>query len=133
LIKKDVERDCNVIVIVSAAAGFTDQMAFQARQISSLSCKRELSEYDVILSAGEQISCGMLAIILQSIGVNAKSWLAWQLPIITNDLYSESKIKTIEIDHLKRSFAEGYTVAIIAGFQGIHDDRITTFSRRGGL
>ncbi|MDR3131766.1 MAG: aspartate kinase [Rickettsiales bacterium] len=131
LIKKDVERGCNVIVVVSAVAGFTDQMAFQARQISDLSCKRELSEYDVILSAGEQISCGMLAITLQSIGINAKSWLAWQLPIITDDLYSESKIKTIEIDHLKRSFAEGYTVAIIAGFQGIHDDRITTFGRGG--
>ncbi|MDG7057079.1 MAG: aspartate kinase [Wolbachia endosymbiont of Penenirmus auritus] len=131
LIKKDVERGCNVIVIVSAVAGFTDQMAFQARQISDLSCKRELSEYDVILSAGEQISCGMLAITLQSIGINAKSWLAWQLPIITDDLYSESKIKTIEINHLKRSFTEGYTVAIIAGFQGIHDDRITTFGRGG--
>ncbi|MCA4775231.1 aspartate kinase [Wolbachia endosymbiont of Mansonella ozzardi] len=131
LIKKDVERGCNVIVVVSAIAGFTDQMAFQARQISNLSCKRELSEYDVILSAGEQISCGMLAITLQSIGINAKSWLAWQLPIITDDLYSESKIKTIKIDHLKRSFTEGYTVAIIAGFQGIHDDRITTFGRGG--
>ncbi|MDR1139956.1 MAG: aspartate kinase [Rickettsiales bacterium] len=131
LIKKDVERGCNVIVVVSAVAGFTDQMALQARQISSLNCKRELSEYDVILSAGEQISCGMLAITLQSIGINAKSWLAWQLPIITDDLYSESKIKTIEINHLKRSFAEGYTVAIIAGFQGIHDDRITTFGRGG--
>ncbi|MCA4774060.1 aspartate kinase [Wolbachia endosymbiont of Mansonella perstans] len=131
LIKKDVERGCNVIVVVSAVAGFTDQMAFQARQISNLSCKRELSEYDVILSAGEQISCGMLAITLQSIGINAKSWLAWQLPIITDDLYSESKIKTIEIDHLKRSFTEGYTVAIIAGFQGIHGDRITTFGRGG--
>ncbi|MDG7055128.1 MAG: aspartate kinase [Wolbachia endosymbiont of Menacanthus eurysternus] len=131
LIKKDVERGCNVIVVVSAVAGFTDQMAFQARQISDLSCKRELSEYDVILSAGEQISCGMLAITLQSIGINAKSWLAWQLPIITDDLYSESKIKTIEINHLKRSFTEGYTVAIIAGFQGIHDDRITTFGRGG--
>ncbi|NUX01077.1 aspartate kinase [Wolbachia endosymbiont of Madathamugadia hiepei] len=131
LIKRDVERGCNVIVVVSAVAGFTDQMAFQARQISDLSCKRELSEYDVILSAGEQISCGMLAITLQSIGINAKSWLAWQLPIITDDLYSESKIKTIEIDHLKRSFTEGYTVAIIAGFQGIYDDRITTFGRGG--
>ncbi|MGL9733186.1 MAG: aspartate kinase [Wolbachia sp.] len=131
LIKKDVERGCNIIVVVSAIAGFSDQMAFQARQISDLSCKRELSEYDVILSAGEQISCGMLAITLQSIGINAKSWLAWQLPIITDDLYSESKIKTIEIDHLKRSFIEGYTVAIIAGFQGIYDGRITTFGRGG--
>ncbi|WP_395463336.1 aspartate kinase [Wolbachia endosymbiont of Cantharis cryptica] len=131
LIKKDVEKGYHVIVVVSAAAGFTDQMAFQARQISNFSCRQELSEYDVVLSAGEQISCGLLAITLQSIGVNAKSWLAWQLPIITDDLYSESKIKTIKIDHLKRSFAEGYTVAIIAGFQGIHDDRITTFGRGG--
>jgi aspartate kinase len=131
LIKKDVEKGCNVIVVVSAVAGFTDQMACQARQISNLSCRQELSEYDVMLSAGEQISCGLLAITLQSIGINAKSWLAWQLPIVTDDFYSESKIKTIKIDRLKRSFAEGYTVAIVAGFQGIHDDRITTFGRGG--
>ncbi|WP_255453441.1 aspartate kinase [Wolbachia endosymbiont of Atemnus politus] len=131
LIKKDVEKGCNVVVVVSAVAEFTDQMAFQARQISNLSRRQELSEYDVILSAGEQISCGLLAITLQSIGVNAKSWLAWQLPIITDDLYSASKIKTIKIDHLKRSFAEGYTVAIIAGFQGVYDNRITTFGRGG--
>ncbi|QOD38879.1 aspartate kinase [Candidatus Wolbachia massiliensis] len=131
LIKKDVEKGCNVVAVVSAVAGFTDRMAFQARQISNLNCKQELSEYDVILSAGEQISCGLLAITLQSIGVNAKSWLAWQLPIVTDDLYSESKIKTIKTDHLKRSFAEGYTVAIIAGFQGIHDNRVTTFGRGG--
>ncbi|QKX01814.1 aspartate kinase [Wolbachia endosymbiont of Cruorifilaria tuberocauda] len=131
LIKKDVEKGCNVIVVVSAIAGFTDQMAFQARQISNLSCRGELSEYDVLLSAGEQTSCGLLAITLQSIGVKAKSWLAWQLPIITDDFYSESKIKTIKIDLLKRSFAEGYTVAIIAGFQGIHGNRITTFGRGG--
>ncbi|QKX00960.1 aspartate kinase [Wolbachia endosymbiont of Dipetalonema caudispina] len=131
LIKQDVQKGCNVIVVVSAIAGFTDQMVFQAKQISNLNCTKELSEYDVLLSAGEQISCGLLAITLQSIGVNAKSWLAWQLPIITNDSYSESQIKTIKIDLLKRSFAEGYTVAIIAGFQGIHANRITTFGRGG--
>ncbi len=131
LIKKDVDKGYRIIVVVSAVAGLTDQMVFQARQISNLSHKQELSEYDVMLSAGEQISCGLLAITLLSIGVNAKSWLAWQLPIITDNSYSESKIKTIKIDHLKRSFAEGYTVAIIAGFQGIDDDRITTFGRGG--
>ncbi|MDX5518779.1 MAG: hypothetical protein O7177_04285 [Wolbachia endosymbiont of Andrena agilissima] len=131
LIKNDIEKGCNVIVVVSAVAGFTDQMVFQARQISNLSYRQELSEYDVMLSAGEQISCGLLAITLQSIGVNAKSWLAWQLPIVTDDFYSESKIKTIKIERVKRSFAEGYTAAIIAGFQGINDDRITTFGRGG--
>lgn len=125
LIKNDIEKGYNVIV------GFTDQMAFQARQISNLNCRQELSEYDVLLSAGEQISCGLLAITLLSVGVNAKSWLAWQLPILTDNFYSESKIKKIKIDHVKRSFAEGYTAAIIAGFQGIHDDRITTFGRGG--
>ncbi|MCA7009997.1 aspartate kinase [Wolbachia endosymbiont of Tribolium confusum] len=131
LIKNDIEKGYNVIAVVSAAAGFTDQIAFQARQISNLNCRQELSEYDVLLSAGEQISCGLLAITLLSVGVNAKSWLAWQLPILTDNFYSESKIKTIKIDHVKRSFAEGYTVAIIAGFQGIHGDRITTFGRGG--
>ncbi|MFL3876655.1 aspartate kinase [Wolbachia endosymbiont of Trichogramma kaykai] len=131
LIKNDIEKGYNVIAVVSAAAGFTDQMAFQARQISNLNCRQELSEYDVLLSAGEQVSCGLLAITLLSIGVNAKSWLAWQLPILTDNFYSESKIKKIKIDHVKRSFSEGYTTAIIAGFQGIYDDRITTFGRGG--
>lgn len=131
LIKNDIEKGYNVIAVVSAAAGFTDQMAFQARQISNLNCRQELSEYDVLLSAGEQISCGLLAITLLSVGVNAKSWLAWQLPILTDNFYSESKIKKIKIDHVKRSFTEGYTAAIIAGFQGIYDDRITTFGRGG--
>lgn len=131
LIKNDIEKGYNVIAVVSAAAGFTDQMALQARQISNLNCRQELSEYDVLLSAGEQISCGLLAITLQSIGINAKSWLAWQLPIITDDFYSRSKIKTIKIDHLRRSFSEGYNAAIVAGFQGIHGDRITTFGRGG--
>ncbi len=131
LIKNDIEKGYNVIAVVSAAAGFTDQMAFQARQISNLNCRQELSEYDVLLSAGEQVSCGLLAITLLSVGVNAKSWLAWQLPILTDNFYSESKIKKIKTDHVKRSFAEGYTAAIIAGFQGIYDDRITTFGRGG--
>ncbi|WP_168464493.1 aspartate kinase [Wolbachia endosymbiont of Ctenocephalides felis wCfeT] len=131
LIKNDVDKGQNVIVIVSATAGFTDQMALQAKKISNLSCKQELSEYDVTLSAGEQISCGLLAITLQSIGISAKSWLAWQLPILTDDSYSHSKIKTIKTENLKRSFAEGYSVAIIAGFQGINSSRITTFGRGG--
>lgn len=131
IIRADVERGYNIVVVVSAVAGFTDQMALQALQISNLSCKRELSEYDVILSAGEQISCGLLAITLQSIGVNAKSWLAWQLPITTDDYYSKSKIKAIEINRIKTSFTEGYNVAIIAGFQGVNNNRITTFGRGG--
>ncbi|OZC09437.1 hypothetical protein X798_03598 [Onchocerca flexuosa] len=77
-------------------------------------CSRgELSEYDVLLSSGERTSCGLLAITFQSIGVNAKSWLAWQLPIMTDDFHSEPKLKTIKIDILKRSFAEGYTVVFL--------------------
>ncbi|MBD0390915.1 aspartate kinase [Wolbachia endosymbiont of Pentalonia nigronervosa] len=131
LIKNDIERGYNVVVVVSAAAGFTDQMALQAQHISSLSCQQELSEYDVLLSAGEQISCGLLAITLQSIGINAKSWLAWQLPIVTDDFYSESKIKEVKIDCLQKSFSEGCSVAIVAGFQGVCNNRLTTFGRGG--
>lgn len=131
LIKNDIERGYNVVVVVSAAAGFTDQMALQAQNISNLSCQQELSEYDVLLSAGEQISCGLLAITLQSIGINAKSWLAWQLPIVTDDFYSESKIKEVKIDCLQKSFSEGCSVAIVAGFQGVCNNRLTTFGREG--
>lgn len=131
LIKNDVEKGYNVLVVVSAAACFTDQMVSQIKHISELHCKQELSEYDVVLSAGEQISCGLLAVKLNSMGVNAKSWLAWQLPIITDSFYSESRIKKIEINNLQKSFSEGYNVAIIAGFQGVCNNRITTFGRGG--
>ncbi|VVC27595.1 Aspartate kinase, monofunctional class,Aspartate/glutamate/uridylate kinase,Aspartate, partial [Cinara cedri] len=106
-------------------------MALQAQHISSLSCQQELSEYDVLLSTGEQISCGLLAITLQSMGIYAKSWLAWQLPIVTNDFYSKSEIKEIKIDCLQKSFSEGCSVAIVAGFQGVCNNRLTTFGRGG--
>ncbi|MDN5247534.1 MAG: aspartate kinase [Wolbachia endosymbiont of Tyrophagus putrescentiae] len=131
LIKNDVEKGHKVVVVVSAVAGFTDQMIAQAQRVSNLNSQQELSEYDVLLSAGEQISCGLLAVALQSIGVNAKSWLAWQLPVVTNNFFSQSKIKEINIDHLQKSFSEGYTVAVIAGFQGIYNNRLTTFGRGG--
>lgn len=131
IVKSDVKKGYHVVVVVSAVSGFTDQMAFKAQQISDLNCQQELSEYDVLLSAGEQISCGLLAITLRSMGVNAKSWLAWQLPIITDNYHSASRIKEIKIDRLQKSFSEGNAVAIIAGFQGVCNNRLTTLGRGG--
>lgn len=131
LIKRDVVKGYNVVVVVSAIADVTNQLVLQAQQISSLNNNQELSEYDVLLSSGEQISCGLLSMLLQSIGVNAKSWLAWQLPIITNNFHSQSRITDIKVECLHQSFYEGYTVAVVAGFQGLFENRLTTFGRGG--
>ncbi|WP_333023042.1 aspartate kinase [Wolbachia endosymbiont of Pentidionis agamae] len=128
LIKAEVDRGYKVIVVVSAIADFTDQMI---NKVSNFNYQGVLSEYDVVLSAGEQISCGLLTIALHSIGVIARSWLAWQLPIITDNLYSQSRIKKICTDNLKNSLFTDFSVAVVAGFQGLHNDRITTFGRGG--
>ncbi|WP_339046987.1 aspartate kinase [Candidatus Mesenet endosymbiont of Phosphuga atrata] len=131
LIKDDVDKGKSVVAVVSAMAGFTNEMISKITQIPNLNYNQEeLSERDVVLSAGEQISCGLLALALESLGIKAKSWLGWQIPINTDSAYGKARIKDIQVDKLKASF-KNYSVAIVAGFQGIHNDRITTLGRGG--
>ncbi len=131
LISEDVKKGNHVVVVVSAMADFTDEMISKITQISNLAfSEQELSECDVVLSIGEQISCGLLALTLQSIGIKARSWLGWQLPIVTDCSYGKARIEDIHVDKLKESF-KSYSVAIIAGFQGTCNDRITTLGRGG--
>jgi len=127
-VKREVEAGNQVAVVVSAMAGETDRLVGFCREASSL---YDPKEYDVVVSAGEQVTSGLLAIALQAAGVPARSWLGWQLPIHTSDAHASARIGTIDTEALDASLARG-EVAVIPGFQGVTEDqRITTLGRGG--
>lgn len=127
-VKREWEAGNQVAVVVSAMAGETDRLVGLCKEASPL---YDLREYDTVVSAGEQITSGLLAIALQAIGVPARSWLGWQLPIHTSSAHASARIDTIDTDTLNASLADGH-VAVIPGFQGLADDnRITTLGRGG--
>ena len=117
-----------VAVVVSAMAGETDRLVNFCREANPL---YDPAEYDVVVSAGEQVTAGLLALTLQSMGCKARSWLGWQLPMKTDDAHAKARIEKMDSDALLASLADGH-VAVLPGFQGIGDDgRITTFGRGG--
>jgi aspartate kinase len=132
-VKREVEAGNQVAVVVSAMAGETDRLVGFCREASPLYDPRE---YDVVVSAGEQITSGLLAIALQAAGVKARSWMGWQLPIHTDDAFARARIGIIDTDALDASLADG-EVAVIPGFQGVADGadggrgRVTTLGRGG--
>ncbi|MGN7158927.1 aspartate kinase [Sphingomonas sp. SAFR-052] len=127
-VKREVESGNQVAVVVSAMAGDTDRLVGFCREASALYDPRE---YDAVVSSGEQVTSGLLAIALQAIGVSARSWLGWQLPIRTSDAHATARIESIDTAALDESLARG-EVAVIPGFQGVTDDhRITTLGRGG--
>ena len=127
-VKAEIDKNNQVAVVVSAMAGTTNQLVEWARDIGPL---HDAREYDTIVASGEQITVGLLAIALQNIGIDARSWLGWQLPFRTNDVHSSARIEDIDVSMLKSRLAENQ-VAVVAGFQGITDtNRITTLGRGG--
>jgi aspartate kinase len=129
LVKREIDRGNQVAVTVSAMAGETNKLVGWARELSPL---HDAREYDVVVASGEQVSSGLLAIALQAIGVNARSWMGWQIPVRTSAIHSSARIEGIDPTNLNARLAEGQT-AVIAGFQGIApDNRITTIGRGGG-
>ncbi|TPG15488.1 aspartate kinase [Sphingomonas oligophenolica] len=127
-VKREVDADNEVAVVVSAMAGETDRLVNFCREASSLYDPRE---YDVVVSSGEQITSGLLAIALQAAGVKARSWLGWQLPIRTSDGHASARIGEIDTTALNASLAAG-EVAVIPGFQGVASgERVTTLGRGG--
>ncbi len=127
-VKREWEAGNQVAVVVSAMAGETDRLVNFCREASSLYDPRE---YDVVVSSGEQITSGLLAIALQAIGVPARSWLGWQLPIRTSDGHGSARIADIDTVALNASLAGG-EVAVIPGFQGLATgERVTTLGRGG--
>ncbi len=128
IVKKRFNEGNEVIVVVSAMSGVTDELKAKSDFISKNFDSKEL---DVLLASGEQVSCSLLSGALIDLGVNARSWLGWQIPIVTNDNYTSSQIMNIKTEEIT-SFISKKGVAIIAGFQGVSKDmRITTLGRGG--
>ena len=127
-VKSCVEAGNQVVVVVSAMAGATNQLIEWAKQIGSM---HDAREYDTIVSTGEQVTVGLLSIALQNIGVDARSWLGWQVPFKTDDVHSAARIEEINPDEIIDRLNRGQ-VAVVAGFQGIAPDgRISTLGRGG--
>lgn len=127
-VKREVDAGNEVAVVVSAMAGKTNELVGWTREASPM---HDAREYDVVVASGEQVTAGLLAITLQSMGINARSWLGWQIPIETDNAHGAARITKIDGSQLIQRFKEGQ-VAVIAGFQGIGPDkRITTLGRGG--
>lgn len=127
-VKYVVDQGNEVAVVVSAMAGETDRLVGFCKEASPL---YDPAEYDVVVAAGEQVTSGLLAMTLKAMGVDARSWLGWQLPIRSGEAHSKARIETIETDALLSAMQSGQ-VAVIPGFQGMMEDgRISTLGRGG--
>ena len=128
-VKREVDAGHEVAVVVSAMSGKTNELVAWCADASKLYDKRE---YDAVVASGEQVTSGLLAIALQEIGIPARSWQGWQIPIRTSDAHGSARIESIEEAGLAAGFARN-EVAVIAGFQGIHEasGRLTTLGRGG--
>ena len=127
-VKREADAGHQVAVVVSAMSGKTNELVNWAREASPM---HDAREYDAVVASGEQVTAGLLAITLQGMGVEARSWLGWQIPIRTNNAHGAARIEDIDGSDLIRRF-ELDQVAVIAGFQGIGpDNRIATLGRGG--
>ena len=127
IIKKEHESGNKIIAIVSAMAGKTNELISFSNQISENFSKRE---HDVLVSTGEQVTCALLAGALIKLNLKAKSWLNWQIPILTEGQHSNSRIVSININKMNEYLEEG--IAVVPGFQGISENgEITTIGRGG--
>ncbi len=117
-----------VAVVVSAMAGETDRLVNFCREANAL---YDPAEYDVVVASGEQVTAGLLAMTLQALGCQARSWLGWQMPIHTSNAHAKARVGSIDAEALLASMAGG-TIAVIPGFQGVAEDgRVTTLGRGG--
>jgi aspartate kinase len=127
-VKREVEAGNEVAVVVSAMAGVTNQLVAWCQSLSAL---HDAREYDAVVASGEQVTSGLTAIALQEIGVDARSWQGWQIPLRTDDAHGKARIESIDGAELIRRM-RGRQVPVLAGFQGIGPDgRITTLGRGG--
>jgi aspartate kinase len=129
-VKREIDAGHQVAVIVSAMAGVTNQLVGWCREAAAL---HDAREYDAVVSSGEQVTAGLLAIVLEGMGVNARSWQGWQLPVLTSNAHGTARILDINGAELLKRFKERQEVAVVAGFQGVHKEtgRITTLGRGG--
>jgi aspartate kinase len=129
-VKREVDAGYDVAVVVSAMAGVTNQLVAWCRDAAPL---HDAREYDAVVASGEQVTAGLLALVLEGIGVDARSWQGWQLPILTDNAHASARILDVNGAELIKRFNEHKQVAVVAGFQGLHKDtgRITTLGRGG--
>jgi aspartate kinase len=129
-VKREVDAGHEVAVVVSAMSGVTNQLVEWCRQAAVL---HDAREYDAVVATGEQVTAGLLAIVLQGLDINARSWQGWQVPILTSNAHASARIADIDGAELVHRFKERKEVAVIAGFQGIHKEtgRLTTLGRGG--
>lgn len=127
-IKREADAGNQVVVVVSAMAGVTNQLVAWTAEVARLGDSRE---YDSVVATGEQVTAGLLALTLQDMGLSARSWLGWQVPIRTDAVHGRARILDIPVDDLTARLEAG-EIAVLAGFQGIGPDgRITTLGRGG--
>ncbi len=128
-VKREIDAGFEVAVVVSAMSGKTNELVGWVRDASSLYDERE---YDAVVASGEQVTSGLLAIVLQEMGIPARSWQGWQIPIETDDAHGSARIARIDGDRVSEGFGRK-EVAVIAGFQGVDPatGRIATLGRGG--
>ncbi len=129
-VKREYNAGHDVAVVVSAMAGKTNELVAWCSEASPM---HDAREYDAIVSSGENVTAGLLAIVLQNMGITARSWQGWQLPMLTSNAHGSARILDLNGSELVKRFRERKEVAVIAGFQGIHKEtgRITTLGRGG--
>jgi aspartate kinase len=129
-VKREVDAGHEVAVVVSAMAGKTNELVAWVKDAHNLYDPRE---YDAVVASGEQVTAGLLAIALQKLGLPARSWQGWQIPVKTTDAHGVARIEKIEAEGIIEGFAKNRQVAVVAGFQGIHEStgRIATLGRGG--
>ncbi len=128
-VQREVQAGNQVIAVVSAMAGKTSELADTVRALSPIFDARE---YDAVVSSGENVTAGLMAMALQDLGIPARSWQGWQIPVRTNSAHGAAKIEEICTDAICSKFDEGMQVAVVAGFQGVtSDQRISTLGRGG--
>ncbi len=127
-VQREVAAGNQVVVVVSAMSGVTDQLVAWINQIAPL---HDAREYDAVVATGEQVTSGLTALALQELGVDARSWQGWQIPLVSDAAHGKARIRSIETAELERRLAGGQ-VAVVAGFQGLGPDgRVTTLGRGG--
>ncbi|HEX2509806.1 MAG TPA: aspartate kinase [Microvirga sp.] len=129
-VKREVEAGYDVAVIVSAMAGKTNELVGWVKEASALYDPRE---YDTVVASGEQVTSGLLALALQEMGLPARSWQGWQIPVMTSDAHGAARIAAIDGTGILQGFSSAREVAVVSGFQGLHEPsrRITTLGRGG--
>ena len=128
-VRLEVAKGYDVIVIVSAMSGKTNELVGWVNKTSALYDARE---YDAVVSSGENVTAGLMALTLQEMDIPARSWQGWQVPVQTTSAHANARIEAIPSENLDEKFAQGMRVAVVAGFQGVSPEgRITTLGRGG--